>query len=58
MFLLKNHVENEAGRLVPDPFWFSKKDFYEVKASVLQLSFNIIDSPSTLQTVKRNCIKL
>ena len=42
MFLLKNHVENEAGRLVPDPFWFSKKDFYEVKASGLELSFSII----------------
>ena len=36
---LENHAENEAGRLVPDLFFFKKK--HEVKASVLQLSFNI-----------------
>ena len=38
----KNHAENEAGRLVSDPFLFFKKAFYEVKASVLKLSFNIL----------------
>ena len=36
----KNHVENEARRLVPDLFLFFKKALYEVKASGLQLSFN------------------
>ena len=42
MFYFKNHAENEAGRLVPDLFLFSKKALYEVKASDLQLSFNYI----------------
>ena len=37
----KNHEENEAGRLVPDLFLFSKISLYKVKASGLQLSFNI-----------------
>ena len=37
----KTHAENEAGRLVPDLFLFFKKALFEVKASVLQLSFNI-----------------
>ena len=37
---LKNHAENEAGRLVPDLFLFFKKALYEVKARDLQLSFN------------------
>ena len=32
---------NEAGRLVPGLFLFFKKTLYEVKASGLQLSFNI-----------------
>ena len=32
---------NKAGRLVPDLFLFLKKALYEVKASGLQLSFNI-----------------
>ena len=39
---LKSHAENEAGRLVPDLFFFFKKSLYEVKASGLQLRFNII----------------
>ena len=38
---LKNHAENEAGRVVPDLFLFFKKALSEVKASGLQLSFNI-----------------
>ena len=42
IFLFKNHVENNAGRLVPDLFLFFKYDLYEVKASGLQLSFNIL----------------
>ena len=37
----KNHAENKAGRLVPDHFLFFKKALYEVKASGLQLSFNM-----------------
>ena len=36
------NAENEIGRLVPDLFLFSKKVLYEVKASVLQFSFNVI----------------
>ena len=39
--VLKNPVENEAGRLVPDLFLFFKKALYEVKASARQLSFKI-----------------
>ena len=35
------HVENEAGRLVPDLLFFLKA-LYEVKASGLQLSFNML----------------
>ena len=41
MYFFKNHTENEAGRLVPGLFLFSEKALYEVKASCLQLSFNI-----------------
>ena len=36
------NAENKIGRLVPDLFLFSKKVLYEVKASGLQLSFNVI----------------
>ena len=35
MFFFKNHVENEAERLIPE------KALYEVKASGLQLGSNI-----------------
>ena len=37
----ENNAESEAGRLVPYLFLFFKKALYEVKASGLQLSFNI-----------------
>ena len=37
---------------------FFKKALYEVKASGLQLSFNIFRQPSTWHTIKTNCIKL
>ena len=37
----QNYVENEAEWLVPDHFLFFKKAWYEMKASGLQLSFNI-----------------
>ena len=40
ILLFKNYVENEAGRLVPDLAFF-KDAYYEVKASSLQLSFNV-----------------
>ena len=39
MFFFKNPAENEAGRLVPGLFYLKK--IYEVKASGLQLNFNI-----------------
>ena len=38
---LKNHAESEAARLVPDLFLFFKKALYDVKASGLQLSYNV-----------------
>ena len=38
----KNYSENDARRLVPDLCLFFKKALYEVKASGLQLSFNIL----------------
>ena len=37
----KNHAENKAGRVVPNLFLLFKEDLYEVKASGLQLNFNI-----------------
>ena len=40
-FFFKSHVENEAGRLGPNLFFFSKNTLHDVKASGLQLSFNI-----------------
>ena len=41
IFLFKNHAQNEAGRIVLDLFFFFGKALYQVKASDLQLSFNI-----------------
>ena len=41
IFFFKNHAESETSRLVADLLFF-KKTLYEVKASVLQLSFNIV----------------
>ena len=41
MTSFKNHAENEAGGLVPDLFLFFKKALYEVKASGMQLNFNM-----------------
>ena len=41
MFLSKSHAENEAVILVPDLFLFFRKASYEVKASGLELGFNI-----------------
>ena len=44
---LENHAKKEAERLVPDLFLCFKKVLQEVKASGLQLSFNIFRYPST-----------
>ena len=41
MLFFKDYAENEAGRLLPDLFLFFKKAYCEVKASGLQLAFNI-----------------
>ena len=41
-FFFKYHVEKETGRIVLGPFLFFKKALYEVKASGLRLSFNIL----------------
>ena len=40
-FFFKNYTENEAAILFPELLLFLKKAQYEVKASALQLSFNI-----------------
>ena len=37
---LKNHLENEAGRLLPDLFLFFKKTLYKIKANDQHLSFD------------------
>ena len=41
MFFFKNYAENEARRLVSNLFLFFKKAQNEVKASGLQLNFNL-----------------
>ena len=38
---IKNHAQNEAGRLVPDLSLFFRKALYQLKASGLQVSFSI-----------------
>ena len=38
---LQSHAENEVGRLVSDLYLFFGKALYKVKASSLQLSYNI-----------------
>ena len=51
---LKNHAENEAGRLVPDLFLFFEEALLEVKALV-SIYF---DSSPLGYTIKSNYIKL
>ena len=46
-FLFKNRAQNEEGMLVSDLFLFVKIDLHQVKASGLQLSFNIYRQPLT-----------
>ena len=41
ILFFRNHAKNEAGKLVLDLFLFFKKALDEVRASGLQLSFNI-----------------
>ena len=41
MFSFNNHAENEAGKLVPDCFFFFEKASYLVKAIVQQLDITI-----------------
>ena len=40
MFFVRIHAKNKAGRLIAELFFY-KKALYEVKASGLQLNFNI-----------------
>ena len=46
MIFFENHAENETEKLVSDLFLFFKMALLEVKASGLQLSFNIFRYPS------------
>ena len=55
---IENYAENEAGKLVPDPFLFFKKAVYQVKARCLQLDFTIFRQPSTQNTIETNCLKI
>ena len=41
IFFIKNHTENETGRLVPDLVLFFEKSLCEVKANDLELNFSI-----------------
>ena len=58
IFFFKNNVEGEVERLVPGIFLFARKALYQVKASGLQLSFNIYRQPSTWLTIKTSCVRL
>ena len=49
---IKNHAENEEGRLVPCFFLFIKKALYEVKGSDLQFIFNLFFWLSTCHSIK------
>ena len=57
-FFFKNHTENKTGRLIPDLFLFFKRALYKIKASHLQLSFNIFRQFSACDTIKKSCLKL
>ena len=41
IFLFENHIESEAGKLVPHLFLLYKKVLHTVKAINQQLSFNM-----------------
>ena len=53
MFFLRNHVENDTGRLFPDFFSFFKKALYEVGASGLHRIFNIFRHTVKTSSKKR-----
>ena len=56
---VKNHAENETGRLVPDLFLFSKKGSSDIKVSGQHLKVSIyFGSPRVGHTIKTNCMKL
>ena len=57
MFIFKNHIENEAGRLALELFLYFKKTLYEAIASGLRLSFSIFWLPSTWHNINTNCMK-
>ena len=52
IFSFKNHAESQVGRPLPDFFLFFKKALCKVKASGLQLSFNIFRKASTWHIIK------
>ena len=52
---LQNHAEGDTGRLVTNLLLFLKRFLCEIKASDLQLSFNILQWHSTWHVT--NCIK-
>ena len=57
IFFFKNHVENDAGRLVLD-FSSSKKLYMKWKQVVGTLVSISFASPQFGHTVKTNCMKL
>ena len=58
MSFFKDYAENEPGKLVLDLFLLFKNALYKVKASGLQLGFNIFRQPSTWDAIKTKCTKL
>ena len=55
---LRHSYRNLGRKTSSKHFLFFKEALYEVKASDLQLSFDIFRQPSTWHTTKTNCIKL
>ena len=45
-FNFKNHVKNDAGRIVPYSFLFLRKSLYDIKANGMPLNFNMIQQPT------------
>ena len=58
IYFLKNHEENDGRKVVSDRFLLFKKALYQVKASGLQLDFNIFRQPLNQHTAETNCLKL
>ena len=55
---LKNHSENEEGRLFPDLCLLFKKVSYEIKGSGVHLISIYFNIHRLLYTININCIKL